>query len=60
MVEDRREKERELHDALRGELRDDSYYTSNIKFYSITRSSRNFVKNWLLQRCASKKALDYC
>ena len=60
MEKDRKEEERELHDRLRGDLKDDKLYSSNKKFYSITRSNRGFVKNWLLERCSGKKVLDYC
>jgi ubiquinone/menaquinone biosynthesis C-methylase UbiE len=60
MLEDRKKKERELHDLLRGDAKDDSFFTSNLKFYSITRSSRNFVRNWLFHRCKGKNLLDYC
>jgi len=65
MLKERKQKEAEFHDRLRSEtLKKDKdafkYLTSNIKFYSITRKSRTFVINWLLQRCRGKKVLDYC
>jgi len=59
-IEERKVKEKELHDHLRGNLADSPYYTSNLKFYSVTQSSRAYVKNWLAKRCKGKKVLDYC
>lgn len=59
-IQERKEKERELHDHLRGELSDDPRYTSNIKFYSISQSNREYVRKWLADRCKGKKVLDYC
>lgn len=56
----RKEKEKEFHDLLRGDLQDNPHYTSNKKFYAITQSNRDFVKNWLLQRCRGRRVLDYC
>ena len=63
MEKDRKEEERELHDRLRGDLKDDKLYTSNKKFYSITRSNRAFVKNWLLEPeilSPPQKGLNHC
>ncbi|MBN2356826.1 class I SAM-dependent methyltransferase, partial [candidate division KSB1 bacterium] len=50
-----KEKERVFHDHV---------YTSNVrdrvsKFYSVTRSSRAFYKNFLLARCKGKRVLEY-
>ena len=64
-MELRKQKEAEFHNKLRREaLEKDKdafkYLTSNIKFYSITRKSRTFVNNRLLQRCKNRKVLDYC
>lgn len=59
-VKNRKEAEKELHDHLRGDLKDDPYYTSNKKFYSISQSNREYVKRWLAERCKGKKVLDYC
>ena len=64
-MELRKTAEKEFHDLLREEsfkLSESKYeyYTSNEKFYSITRRSRAFVSKWLLQRCPNKRALDYC
>lgn len=62
---ERKRKEIEFHDKVRGKalLENEAeyeYLTSNRKFYSIVRSSRDFVNEWLGQRCPGKKALDYC
>lgn len=59
-MEQRKLEEKTLHDQLRGDLKSDSYYTSNKKFYTITQSNREFVKNWLLERSKGKRVLDYC
>ena len=59
-MQDRKEKERELHDHLRGDLSDDPYYISNKKFYSICQINRDYVKRWLVERCKEKRVLDYC
>jgi len=61
----RKQKEAEFHDKIRNEnLRTDikkyEYLTSNKKFYSISRESKNFVINWLLEQKEGKKILDYC
>ena len=58
MIEARKQKEREFHDKLRSETLE--CLSSNKKFYSITRKSRNFVNNWLLKRSKGKEVLDYC
>jgi ubiquinone/menaquinone biosynthesis C-methylase UbiE len=60
MLEERKLKERELHDLLEGDLSNDPKYTSNLKYYSISQTNRYFVENWLTQRCAGKEVLDYC
>ena len=64
-MEDRKNKEAEFHDTLRGEkLKGDSSQsdrlTSNYKFYSITRRSQKFVDSFLIKNCRGKKVLDYC
>lgn len=59
-IQERKEKERTLHDHLRGELSEDPRYTSNIKFYSISQSNSEYVRKWLADRCVGKKVLDYC
>lgn len=58
--EPRKIEESELHDALRGDLRDDSRFTANKKWYCVTRKNRELVKQWLLNRCKGKRVLDYC
>jgi ubiquinone/menaquinone biosynthesis C-methylase UbiE len=58
--EGRKVREGELHNALRGHLKDDPKYAANKKWYSITHSNRQFVKRWLLERCRGKRVLDYC
>jgi ubiquinone/menaquinone biosynthesis C-methylase UbiE len=57
---DRKGKERELHDMLRGDRSNHPYYTSNRKFYSISQINGEYVKKWLSARCKGKKVLDYC
>jgi ubiquinone/menaquinone biosynthesis C-methylase UbiE len=59
-MEERKAKEKELHDHLRGDWVDDPRYTSNKKFYSISKSNRDYVKVWLAERCKGKRVLDYC
>ena len=59
-VVDRKREEVELHDSLRGEHRDDLTYKANEKFYAVTRSSVDFVHEWLLAHCRGRKVLDYC
>lgn len=64
-MENRKEKEAEFHDKLRGdELMskdpDFRFLTSNRRFYSVARKSINFAEGWLSQRCKNKASLDYC
>lgn len=64
-MEERKQKEREMHNALRDKaLESDAEsfkrLNSNKKFYSITRSSLDFVKKWLVDNSRGKKVLDYC
>lgn len=64
MWEKRKEKEAIFHNKIRNEKLKENRLeykrlTSNKKFYSITRRSRNFINNWLLARCRGKKILDY-
>ena len=35
-------------------------YFSNMKFYSVTRTSEQYYFGWLRERCPGHKALDYC
>jgi ubiquinone/menaquinone biosynthesis C-methylase UbiE len=66
------QQEAEFHDHLRdeaphqrysveaeAELKDDPNW-SNFKFYSIERSSRSYVEEWIRARCQGKRMLDYC
>ncbi len=64
-MELRKQKEAEFHNEIRDEaLKEDEFkygrLTSNMKFYSIVRQSRDFIDRWLQQRCKNKRALDYC
>lgn len=62
---DRKYKEAEFHDR-REQLRhsdSDEYdrITKNNRFYTIIRSSRSFMEDWLAERCqGGAEALDYC
>ena len=56
----RKETEREFHDALRGELAADQQIHSNDKFYSIFRSNEEFVEKFVANRTAGNRILDYC
>jgi ubiquinone/menaquinone biosynthesis C-methylase UbiE len=59
-MDNRKEKERELHDHLRGPLKDSPSFISNKKFYSISKANREYVEKWLIERCKGKRVLDYC
>jgi len=63
-MEERKHKERELHNLLRSEelmsLQDFKAYSSYKKWYSIIRSSDTFLKEWLIKKCPEKRVLDYC
>lgn len=64
-MELRKQKEKKFHNKIRDKGLNKSkfdyeYLTSNKKFYSITRKSRDFVNAWLKQRCQNKVILDYC
>lgn len=58
--EERLAKERELHDALRGDLRGDAQYESNKKFYSIASLNVDFVEKRLARLAPGANVLDYC
>lgn len=61
-IEQRKLEERSFHDQLRGLSASDpeyGFYTLNRKFYSITRSSEAFVRQWLTRRCPGRRVLDY-
>jgi ubiquinone/menaquinone biosynthesis C-methylase UbiE len=63
-MEDRKRQEAELHDFLRskefagGNAAQREYYTSNKKFYSVTRASTAHTSRWLKQRVRGQKVLD--
>ncbi len=57
---DRKEQERDFHDALRGELALDEKHHANDRFYSIFRSNEEFVEKLLAERFKGKRVLDYC
>lgn len=57
----RKEKETSYHDKVRNKnLNQKEYYTSNRKFYSITRKSVKFIDNFLIEKGKEKRVLDYC
>jgi len=61
----RKQEEAEFHDLLRDERLEENQeklkkLTSNKKFYSITRSSDDFVQGWIFEKGKGKKLLDYC
>lgn len=65
MIEERKQKEAELHDKLRDEKLKENlvgyqYLTSNKKFYSITRGSIKFLNNYIINKYKGKRVLDYC
>jgi SAM-dependent methyltransferase len=59
-MEARKNNEREFHDHLRREWSVDPSYTSNKRFYVISESNREYVKQWVSERCLGKRVLDYC
>jgi len=64
ITEERKISEAEFHDRLRDPgLRENpelyAKLTSNKKWYSIARKSRNFAENYLRQHCSGARALDY-
>lgn len=64
-MDQRKIEEREFHNKLRSdELKKDQgeyqYLTSNKKYYSIDKLNKEYVFNWLEERCSGKKVLDYC
>jgi ubiquinone/menaquinone biosynthesis C-methylase UbiE len=56
-MEDRKQKEREFSEKFRENHAGAAM--GNQKFYSVTRGSRDFFKEWLRQRCSGRKVLDY-
>jgi len=63
-MELRKQKEMEFHNKRENAKKTDQntykYLTTNKKFYSINKSSNNFLKKWLANECKNKKILDYC
>ncbi|MBI1977879.1 MAG: methyltransferase domain-containing protein [Candidatus Omnitrophica bacterium] len=64
-MEARKKEEIDFHNRLRNkDLAKDpklfKYYTSNYKFYAVDRANRKFCEDWIRERCASKRVLDYC
>ncbi len=58
---DRNVAEARFHDELRGERSGGEQYQANDKYYySVGKSSQQFVKGWIGERCKGKKVLDYC
>ena len=60
MIEERKQKEAELQNKIRSKefkenLVNYNYFTSNRKFYSITRKSINFLNDYLLNKYRGKK-----
>jgi ubiquinone/menaquinone biosynthesis C-methylase UbiE len=60
LTDPRKQAERDLHDALRGELRGDGHYQANKRFYDIGRSNHAFSRNWIGRAAVGKSVLDYC
>lgn len=61
----RKQEEQKFHNEMRGKFEQENTaqskkFTSNKKFYSITRKSNQFVKNFIIKYGANKKILDYC
>lgn len=54
----RKQKEIEFHDKLSRE--DSEFFTSNRKFYSITRRSEDFKLNFAIKWGKGRRVLDYC
>jgi len=61
LIEKRKLEERKHANKLKKLSNSEEKILSNKKFYSITRSNQNYIKNWLLKRIdKGKKFLDYC
>ncbi|OGZ01523.1 MAG: hypothetical protein A3G64_01595 [Candidatus Liptonbacteria bacterium RIFCSPLOWO2_12_FULL_60_15] len=62
-MEERKEKEIEFHNFLRNlkeGTEEHKRYTSNTKFYAVTRGSIAYVEDWLRKHCRpGKKVLEY-
>lgn len=64
-MDERKIKEMEFHDSRERDrlaLRRDDFEKkySNKKWYSITRTSSDYLERWLKQNCKGRVALDYC
>jgi len=60
-MDDRKQKETSYHDKVRDKnLEQKEYFTSNKKFYSITRKSVEFIDKFLIEKGKGKRVLDYC
>jgi len=63
-MEKRKQEQREFYDKVGKSSRKGKskhkYLTARKKFYSVVRSSRTFINEWLLQRCPNKRVLVYC
>lgn len=63
-MQDRKQLEKEFHNRRivleKEQFEEYSNITTNKKFYSVAIKSRQFMYNWLFQRCRGKKVLDYC
>ncbi|MDA2935690.1 class I SAM-dependent methyltransferase [Patescibacteria group bacterium AH-259-L05] len=64
-MDSRKQEEAKFHNKVRNKTLENDvleyeYLTSNKKIYSVTRKSRKFVNNWIIQNCPNKRALDYC
>ncbi|MGQ0432420.1 MAG: class I SAM-dependent methyltransferase [Microthrixaceae bacterium] len=58
---DRKLLEQELHDHLRDEHATiDPRALANKKYYAVDRANVDFVHDWLQERVAGKRVLDYC
>lgn len=56
-MEERKQKEREFSEFFRNENQGSKL--GNQKYYSVVRSSRDYVNRWLKERVANRAALDY-
>ena len=63
-MESRKQKEREFANGrTEASQTDESTYerlTYSKRFYSVTRKSLAFLRQWILDRCQEKRVLDYC
>lgn len=64
-LEPRKQEEIDFHNRLRSAaLKSDgdahASMTTNYRFYSVDRASREFTETWLRERCPGRKLLDFC